>query len=114
MSLRRTRLRPSLRISSFGNQVELLHQGQVVLDVPVVGDAPVGDAVDVGGDEIDRLALALGLPEAAGEVAGKRKGATTRSTAAIICLISRPVSGGAASSNPGGAHGSAGPRRAPA
>src|SRR2546426_106143 len=71
MSLRRTRLRPSLRISSFGNQVELLHQGQVVLDVPVVGDAPVGDAVDVGGDEIDRLALALGLLEAAGEVATK-------------------------------------------
>src|SRR2546428_12554160 len=56
---------------SFGNQVELLHQGQVVLDVPVVGDAPVGDAVDVGGDEIDRLALALGLLEAAGEVATK-------------------------------------------
>src|SRR3989442_13307777 len=71
MSLRRTRLRSSLRISSFGNQVELLHQGQVVLDVPVVGDAPVGDAVDVGADEIDRLALALGLLEAPGEVATK-------------------------------------------
>src|SRR2546422_1512641 len=99
---------------SFGNQVELLHQGQVVLDVPVVGDAPVGDAVDVGGDEIDRLALALGLPEAAGGVGGKCKWATTRSPAAIICLIFPPILGVAPLPNPEAARCPAGPRRGPA
>jgi hypothetical protein len=30
--------------------------GQVVFDVPILSDASVGDAINVGGDEIDRLA----------------------------------------------------------
>ena len=38
---------------------------RVVLDVPVVGDASVNNAVDVGGDEIDRLALPRCVAEAA-------------------------------------------------
>ena len=30
--------------------------GQVVFDVPILSDASIGDAINVGGDEIDRLA----------------------------------------------------------
>jgi hypothetical protein len=36
--------------------------------VPILSDASIGDAVNVGGDEIDRLALALDFPEASCEV----------------------------------------------
>ena len=36
--------------------------------MPILGDASIGDAVDVGGNEIDRLALALDLLEAPCEV----------------------------------------------
>jgi len=36
--------------------------------VPVLSDAPIGNAINVGGDEIDRLALALDLPQASCEV----------------------------------------------
>jgi hypothetical protein len=36
--------------------------------VPILSDASIGDAVNVGGDEVDRLALALHLPEASCEV----------------------------------------------
>jgi hypothetical protein len=31
--------------------------------VPILNDAPVSDAIDVGGDEIDRLPLPLDLFE---------------------------------------------------
>src|SRR5712675_1193651 len=50
---------------------DLLQQRQIVLDVPIVGDAAVLDLDEVGGDEGDRLAFALRLPELAGEMAGK-------------------------------------------
>jgi hypothetical protein len=46
----------------------LLLQSQIVFDVPILSDSSVGDAVNVGGDEIDCLALPSDLPEAAGEV----------------------------------------------
>jgi hypothetical protein len=46
----------------------LLLQSQVVFDVPILSDPSIGDAVNVGGDEIDRLSFALDLPEAACEV----------------------------------------------
>src|SRR6266478_6445211 len=36
--------------------------------MPILGDASIGNAVNVGGDEIDRLASALNLPEASCEV----------------------------------------------
>src|SRR6266853_2438967 len=49
----------------------LLQQREIVLDVPIVGDAAVLDLDEVGGDEGDRLALALRLPEPAGEMAGE-------------------------------------------
>src|ERR1700675_4711236 len=49
----------------------LLQQRQIVLDVPIVGDAAVLDLDEVGGDEGDRLALALRLAEPAGEMAGE-------------------------------------------
>src|SRR6266849_7935589 len=49
----------------------LLQQRQIVLDVPIVGDAPVLDLEEIGGDEGDRLALALRLAEPAGEMAGE-------------------------------------------
>src|SRR6195256_449283 len=49
----------------------LLQQRQIVLDVPIVGDAAVLDLDEVGGDKGDRLALALRLPEPAGEMAGE-------------------------------------------
>jgi hypothetical protein len=32
--------------------------------VPILSDVSIGNAINVGGDEIDRLALALDLPEA--------------------------------------------------
>src|SRR5260221_6973887 len=49
----------------------LLQQCQIVLDVPIVCDAAVLDLDEVGGDERDRLALALRLPEPAREMAGE-------------------------------------------
>src|SRR5882724_6729010 len=49
---------------SFGDSSKFLLQSQVVFDVPMLSDASIGDAINVGGDEIDRLALALELPEA--------------------------------------------------
>ena len=36
-----------------------------------LSDASSGDAINVGGDEIDRLALALDLPDASREVTAK-------------------------------------------
>jgi hypothetical protein len=36
------------------HRAELLQQAQVVLEVPVLGDSPACDAVDVGGDEVHR------------------------------------------------------------
>ena len=39
--------------------------------MPILSDASSGDAVNVGGDEIDRLALALALPDASREVTAK-------------------------------------------
>jgi hypothetical protein len=50
-------------------RAHLREQRQVVLDMPVVGDAAVRDLQQVGRDEIDRLTLALGLAEGPGEVA---------------------------------------------
>jgi len=64
-------LRLPTRESFTGDYSELLLQSQVVFDVPILGDASIGDAVNVSGDEIDRLALALNLPEASGEVAAE-------------------------------------------
>src|SRR5260370_27564490 len=49
----------------------LLQQCQIVLDVPIVCDAAVLDLDEVGGDERDRLALALRLSEPACEMAGE-------------------------------------------
>src|SRR5258708_4102510 len=48
-----------------------LQQRQIVLDVPIIGDAAVLDLDDVSGDEGDRLAFSLGLPELAAEMAGE-------------------------------------------
>src|SRR5882672_3137597 len=45
--------------TSLADSAELLQQREVVLEMPVLGDAPAGDAVDVGGDEIDGPAVAL-------------------------------------------------------
>ena len=36
--------------------------------MPILNDASVSDAIDVGGDEIDRLSLPLDLFEASGEM----------------------------------------------
>jgi hypothetical protein len=41
----------------------LREQRQVVLDMPIVGDAAVRDLQEVGRDEIDRLDFALALPK---------------------------------------------------
>jgi hypothetical protein len=41
-------------------------QSYVVFDVPILSDASAGHAINVGGDEIDRLTL--DLPEASREV----------------------------------------------
>src|ERR1700687_5614197 len=49
----------------------LLQQRQIVFDMPIVGDAAVLDLDEVSGDEGDRLALALRLPEPAGKMAGE-------------------------------------------
>src|ERR1700730_15311647 len=49
----------------------LLQQREIVLDVPIVSDAAVLDLEEVSSDEGDRLALALRLPEPAGEMAGE-------------------------------------------
>src|SRR5260221_5134086 len=49
----------------------LLQQCQIVFYVPIVGDAAVLDLDEVGGDERDRLALALRFSELAGEMAGE-------------------------------------------
>src|SRR5229473_2402184 len=48
-----------------------LQQRQIVLDVPIVGDATVLDLDEIGRDEGDRLAFALRLSELAGEVTGE-------------------------------------------
>src|SRR5258708_20964139 len=48
-----------------------LQQRQIVLDVPIVGDAAVVDLDEVSGDEGDRLTFALCLPEPAGAMAGE-------------------------------------------
>src|SRR5882757_3810901 len=65
-----------LRSSGCWSQVDLgdahlLQQRQIVLDMPVVGDAAVLDLDQIRSDEEDRLALALRLPELAGEMAGE-------------------------------------------
>src|ERR1700675_3699895 len=47
--------------------------------MPVLGDAAVGDAIDVGGDEVDRSTVALtcrgSVAEGPGEVAGEAQAA---------------------------------------
>ena len=43
-------------------------QCRVVLDMPVVGYAALSDLQQVGRNEVDRLALGLGLAEGSGEV----------------------------------------------
>src|SRR5258705_3569158 len=50
---------------------ELPHQCEVVLDVPVVDDPSVGDAQDVGGDEVYELPGARPPAEGAGEMAAE-------------------------------------------
>src|ERR1700720_4257179 len=50
---------------------QLLEQRQIIFDVPVVGDAAVSDLDEIGGDEGDRLSLALRLAEGAGEMSGE-------------------------------------------
>jgi hypothetical protein len=49
----------------------LLHQRQVVLQVPVIGDLSVLHAIDVNGTEADLAAIAFEIFEAAGEMPGK-------------------------------------------
>ena len=44
---------------------------RVVFDMPIFSNAPVGDAVDVSGDEIDGLTLTSDLPKASREVTVK-------------------------------------------
>jgi hypothetical protein len=51
----------------------LLLQSQVVFDVPILSNPPVGDPVDVSSDEIDRLTLTLDQPKASREVTAKRQ-----------------------------------------
>src|SRR3984893_13301003 len=46
-------------------------QREIVLDVPIVGDAAVLDLEEVSGDEGDGLAVALDPAEGAGEMAGE-------------------------------------------
>src|SRR5260221_12674486 len=56
---------------SLGDDAELLQQRQVVFEMPVLGDAAVVNAVDVGGNEIDCAAVTLLCRRAAAEDAGK-------------------------------------------
>src|SRR6266436_1546671 len=53
------------------SDAHFLQQRQIVLDVPIVGDAALLDLDEVGSDEGDRLAFALRLPELAGEMTGE-------------------------------------------
>src|SRR6267378_6919298 len=62
---------PACRLLVHFGDAHLLQQRQIVLDVPVVGDAAVLDLDEVSGDEGDRLAFALRLREPAGEMAGE-------------------------------------------
>src|ERR1700720_2015740 len=48
---------------------DLLEESEIVLKMPIVGDAAVPDAQDVRRDEVDRLAIALVPHEAPGEMA---------------------------------------------
>jgi len=68
----------------------LLEQRQVVFDVPIVGDPAVLDLHEIGGDEVDRLALALRLAERAGEMSGEsgagEGGVSTRGSVAPSTL----------------------------
>jgi len=61
--------------------------------VPILSDASIGDAINVGGDEIDRLALARICPKRPVKCPRKRRCVTTRSPATIICSISQRRSG---------------------
>src|SRR5258706_7854189 len=64
----------SWRSMSVGSNLpELLHQREVVLDVPVVDDTSVGDAQNVGGYEVHDLPRAPLPGEGSGEMAGETK-----------------------------------------
>src|SRR6266404_7922910 len=53
------------------NDSQLLHQGEIVLDVPVVSNSAILDAQNVGRDEINSLTRSLLLPKNAIEMAQK-------------------------------------------
>src|SRR5229473_3067621 len=65
--------------ASLADGTELLQKCQVVLEMPVLGNAPIGDAVDVGRDEVDRSTVALtcsgSVAEDPREVAAKAQAA---------------------------------------
>ena len=48
---------------------DLLEESEIVLKMPIVGDAAVPDAQDVRRDEVNRLAISLVPHEAPGEMA---------------------------------------------
>jgi hypothetical protein len=56
---------------SLAEDADLLKKGQVVLQVPVLGNAPVGNAVDVRRNEVDRSTVTLPYAGATTEGAGE-------------------------------------------
>src|ERR1700732_4526717 len=62
---------PSSRSRGDLGHAHLLQQCEIVLDVPIVGDAAVLDLEEVSGDEGDGLAVALDPAEGASEMAGE-------------------------------------------
>src|ERR1700730_15948780 len=62
---------PASRSRGDLGHAHLLQQREIVLDVPIVGDAAVLDLEEVSGDEGDGLAVALDPAEGAGEMAGE-------------------------------------------
>src|ERR1700675_372700 len=54
---------------SLCHHADLLEESEIVLKMPIVGDAAAPDTQDVRRDEVDRLAIALVTHEAPGEMA---------------------------------------------
>src|SRR6266566_4573667 len=62
---------PASRSRGDLGDAHILQQREIVLDVPIVGDAAVLDLDEVSSDEGVGLAVALDLAEGAGEMAGE-------------------------------------------
>jgi len=51
-----------------GDLAHLLKESQVVFQVPILGDATIGNAIIIGSDEFNPLSLAMRAPKSAGKV----------------------------------------------